>query len=87
MYLKRAGQGHKGETYNDVIIMADTETSKETPGIQCKNYVVAWSISIRAFNSNIFAFYFFRPRFCFRIVMNCFIEVFCLYNNNSMRVN
>lgn len=53
MYLKRAGKGHKDEIYNDVIIMADTETSKETPGTQCKNYVVAWSLSIRAFDMNI----------------------------------
>ena len=61
MYLKRAGQGHKGETYNDVIIMADTETSKETPGMQCKNYVVAWSISIRAFNANLVTLYGSKP--------------------------
>ena len=75
MYLKRAGQGHKGETYNDVIIMADTETSKETPGTQCKNYVVAWSISIRAFNSNIATLYGSKPSElveCFNIIKSHF---------------
>ena len=57
--------GRKGsktsETYNDVIIMADTETSKETPGTVCKNYVVAWTISIRAFDTNIVTLYGTRP--------------------------
>ena len=75
MYLKRAGQGHKGDTYNDVIIMADTETSKETPGTQCKNYVVAWSISIRAFNSNIVTLYGSKPSElveCFNIIKSHF---------------
>ena len=57
--------GRKGckrsESYNDVIIMADTETSKETPGEVCKNYVVAWTISIRAFDHNIVTLYGTRP--------------------------
>ena len=57
--------GRKGykqsETYNDVIIMADTETSKETPGTVCKNYVVAWTISIRAFDHDIVTLYGTRP--------------------------
>ena len=52
MYLTRSGKGH-GETFNDVIMMLDTETSKEKPGTICKNYIVAWTLSIRAFDQNI----------------------------------
>lgn len=43
-------------TYNDVIIMADTETSKkpQLPGVErFDNHVVAWSIAFRAFNQNL----------------------------------
>ena len=61
MYLHRAGQGHKGETFNDCIIMADTETSKEKAKKICKNYVVAWTISIRAFNRNLVTLYGHKP--------------------------
>ena len=60
MYIGRAGQGHN-ETFDDVIIMFDTETSKETPGEVCKNYVVAWTLSVRAFNTNIVTLYGSRP--------------------------
>lgn len=59
MYLKRAGGGTH-ETYNDVIIMADTETSKKCAGVY-ENHVVAWTISIRAFNQNIVTLYGHRP--------------------------
>lgn len=61
MYICRSGNGHKGEIYNDCIIMADTETSKETPGVQCRNYVVAWTISLRAFDTNIVTLYGQKP--------------------------
>ena len=61
MYQRRSGQGHNGETYNDIIIMADTETSKEHAGTQCKNYVVAWTISLRAFNTNLVTLYGHKP--------------------------
>lgn len=50
-----------GESFNDVIIMADTETSKETPNTVCRNYVVAWTISIRAYDTNIVTLYGTRP--------------------------
>lgn len=60
MYVRRAGKG-KGDSYNDVIIMADTETSKEIPQNICKNYVVAWTITIRAFDMNIVTLYGMRP--------------------------
>lgn len=64
MYLRRSGKGHN-KTYNDVIIMCDTETSKKKlknskqvnkldSGLTAReNHVVAWTISIRAFNKNI----------------------------------
>ena len=48
-------------SYNDCIIMADTETSKETAGCVCKNYVVAWTISIRAFDLNLVTLYGQKP--------------------------
>ena len=54
-------RGKNGDSYNDVIIMADTETSKETAGTVCRNYVVAWTISIRAFHENIVTLYGHRP--------------------------
>lgn len=71
LYHKKAGRG-RNITYNDVILMADTETSKqkvntikyeykEINGALVKlkkynpvpNYVVAWTLSIRAYNKNI----------------------------------
>lgn len=51
MYLYRAGRG-SNDSYNDVIIMADTETSKKSSGVH-ENHVVAWTISIRAFDRNL----------------------------------
>lgn len=61
MYIARSGKGHTGEIYNDCIIMADTETSKEAQGKVCRNYVVAWTISIRAFDCNIVTLYGHKP--------------------------
>ena len=46
---------------NDIIIMADTETSKEVPGQVCRNYVVAWTISLRSFDTNIVTLYGHKP--------------------------
>ena len=75
MYLTRSGKYHD-ETYNDVVIMIDTETSKLHPNaytevikmgrtlkkvIPVKNYVVAWTISIRAFGININTIYGRKP--------------------------
>lgn len=59
-YIRRNGKS-KGESYNDVIIMADTETSKEIPNTVCKNYVVAWTISVRSYDMNIVTLYGSRP--------------------------
>lgn len=61
MYILRAGNGHNDESYNDVIIMCDTETSKEISNTNCRNYVVAWTISVRAFNTNIVTLYGHKP--------------------------
>ena len=52
MTIKRPGRGHN-DSYNDCIIMLDTETSKEKPNSVCSNYIVAWTISINAFHQNI----------------------------------
>ena len=63
-YNMRPGMGPR-DTFNDVIIMADTETSKQRPD-ECTidktghknwnvqdNHVVCWTISIRAYDHNI----------------------------------
>ena len=74
-YFKKAGRG-RDITYNDVIIMADTETSKkeinsvyyedkQINGAVVKlkkynpvpNHIVAWTISIRAYEHNITTLY------------------------------
>lgn len=55
------GFGEHAKTYNDIIIMADTETSKEVKNTNCPNYVVAWTISIRAFDMNIVTLYGHKP--------------------------
>ena len=66
-YYFRAGR--EKVTINDVIIMADTETSKKAPDEEVidshgrlvyktqENHVVAWTISIRAFHKNICTLY------------------------------
>lgn len=72
MYRKKAGRGGN-ETYNDCLIMADTETSKAKVNdwyydkklrikyVPVDNYVVAWTLSIRAFDHNIVTLYGHRP--------------------------
>lgn len=70
-YIYPGGSGVK-ETYNDVIIMADTETSKKVPDVPynekgiikyktAANHVVCWTISIRAFHHNICTLYGRKP--------------------------
>lgn len=56
MYSRRSGRG-RNETWSDVIIMADTETSKKKAGVVGENHVVAWTISIRAFDMNFCTLY------------------------------
>ena len=79
IYRNRPGRTD-GETYNDAIIMADTETSKKPfpyrkarrrdgdavfENLVYENHVVAWSISVRAFGRNIVTLWGQRPSdFC-----------------------
>ncbi len=57
MYLRRAGHADN-DSYNDCIIMFDTETSKSRVSNEpVENYVVAFSISIRAYDTNIVTLY------------------------------
>lgn len=54
--MKRSGTG-KHDSYNDAVIMADTETSKgDIKGIN-ENHLVAFTISIRAYEQNIVTLY------------------------------
>ena len=71
MYYSRKGKKNKETTkgsYNDVIIMLDTETSKERPGEVCPNYIVAWSISVRAFDMNLVTLWGQKPSDCIRCI-------------------
>ena len=63
MYKKKGGSGDH-TSFNDVIIMADTETSKKKPDESyiengrtkwntTENHIVIWTISLRAFDTNI----------------------------------
>ena len=61
--LKRAGKSRK-ETYNDCIIMLDTETSKKKDSENHDNHVVAFTISIRADHQNIVTLYGHDPVSC-----------------------
>ena len=76
MFLRRPGRrpkGKKPKSYNNVIIMFDTETSKKKikhshqisklPSGQKarENHVVAWTISIRAYEHNIVTLYGHKP--------------------------
>ena len=62
MYYKKKGKFQKG-TWNDVIIAADTETSKghEVTKDPSANHVCAWTISIRAYHCNICTIYGTKP--------------------------
>lgn len=60
MYVRRSGR-NDNDSYNDAVIMFDTETSKTIPGEVCENYVVAFTVSIRAFNKNIVTLWGRRP--------------------------
>lgn len=51
MYINTKGKSKHRTTVNNVIIMADTETSKKPDSNE--NHVVAWSVAIRAYNHNI----------------------------------
>lgn len=68
--IRSEGRKHQQEweSYSDAIIMADTETSKEHFNeikdgkyIPVENYVVAWTIAIRAYGHNIVTLYGHKP--------------------------
>ena len=52
IYIRTKSNKQK-TSYGDVIIMADTETSKKEGLKKHDNHIVAWSIAIRAFHKNI----------------------------------
>lgn len=60
MYYKKKGKFQKG-TWNDIILAADTETSKGHEIGNDENHVCAWTISIRAYHCNIVTLYGTRP--------------------------
>lgn len=60
MYIRRAGQSDH-DSYNDCIIMADTETSKGDLKEIAENHVCAFTISIRAYHENIVTLYGTKP--------------------------
>lgn len=70
MYIKRSGRG-ENPTYDDCIIMFDTETSKKSKYDEGHNHVVAFTISIRAFDKNIVTLYGNRPDDC----ISCIIKI------------
>lgn len=74
MYLTRSGKGH-GETYNDVIMMLDTETSKEIQKEVCRNYIVAWTLSIRAFDMNIVTLWGQKPSECVKAIGDILMQL------------
>ena len=59
--LKRPTQRDKGKTFNDIIIMADTESSKDhKPKFRkdiTENHLVIWTITLRAYQTNIVTLY------------------------------
>lgn len=62
LYEKRSGRGDN-DSYNDCIIMLDTETSKkiDDPSQIWRNHVVCFTISIRTMHHNICTLYGHRP--------------------------
>lgn len=62
MYYKKKGKFQSG-TWNDIIIAADTETSKghEVSSDPLPNHVCAWTISFRAYHCNICTIYGTKP--------------------------
>ena len=73
MYVKRPSKKFNSKTYNDCIIMFDTETSRKKlkasrqvnklpSGLKAReNHVCAWTISIRAFEQNIVTLWGHKP--------------------------
>ena len=72
MYYKKKGKFQKG-TWNDIIISADTETSKghEVTDEPSANHVCVWTISMRAYHCNICTLYGTKPS----DMMKCFQKI------------
>ena len=75
-HYRRAGKG-ENFTYNDVIIMADTETSKKAVDTIGENHVVAFTISIRAYSKNICTLWGNKPSELVKTINNIMI-IFCI---------
>jgi len=65
MYVRRSGRGDRS-TYDDCIIMFDTETSKKKKGEVYHNHVCAFTISVRAYHHNIVTLWGRRPDDCIK---------------------
>ena len=63
-YEIRPSRKEKKESFSDCFIMLDTETSKKYKNKIDVNYIVAFTISIRAFNKNIVTLYGNKPSQC-----------------------
>ena len=85
MWIKRAGRADN-DSYNDCIIMLDTETSKSHEDryelragnevvLPNTNYVVAWTISIRAYDRNVVTIYGNRPSELVETIINIHKEL------------
>lgn len=86
MYIKKRGRGSRA--YSDCIMMLDTETSKKYEGDNVsENHIVAWTISIRAFHTNICTLYGHKPSGCIdcinRILEHLPGEIHYLYIFNA----
>ena len=68
---KRSGKSEK--TYADLIIMADTETSKKPlpEDAEQRNHVCAWSIAFRAFHQNLFVLWGKKPSDFAKMLAKC----------------
>lgn len=60
-YIYKNGMTDDKRSYNDVIVMFDTETSKKDPDSIGENHVCAWSISLRAYERDICTLYGYKP--------------------------
>lgn len=58
--IYKTGNGDNS-SYNDVLIMLDTESSKRTTEAIDENHIVAWSIAIRAYHRNLCCLWGSRP--------------------------
>lgn len=72
--IRRPGKGHQ-DSFNDCIMMFDTETSKEKKNEICENYIVAWSLAIRAYDLNLVTLYGRKPSEAIECIERCMMEM------------